>query len=326
MTVERLGVNGMTPELKQTYDRTLLDVALQELVAVLYGEKRNIPARGGKSVEFRRFEKIAIGSHVLTNEGSYPAETQATISTVAVTISQYGAWSKISDLLEVQGFDPVIDEFASKYGIHAAEVLDTVAFDELITTTTTQYAGAATVVGTSGAGAVGSGLYVNAAELLEMRRTLRRNNARPYSIEGKKVYPVFIHPDNAKDLFEDPDIVKAFESAGDRGKDNPMFTGVLGDWMGMRFVETTNLRVLSSYGMSGADTYHVLMCGQQAYGVTELDALQMRTIIHPRGSGGHTDPLEQYSTVGWKGAFATRILNNSWIGLIYCASSRSNAA
>ena len=326
MAVERIGLAGMLPELKQTYDRRLLEVALQNLVAIQYGQKKGIPARGGKSIEFRRFEKMVVGTHVLANEGSMPAETMASIGAVAATISQYGAWSKLSDLLEVQGFDPVVAEFIDAYAIHAAEVLDTVAFDELITTTTTQYAGPATVVGTSGAGAVGSGNYVSAAELLELRRTLRRNNARPFTEGGKQFYAVYVHPDNEKDLFEDPDIVKAFESAAPRAGDNPMFTGQLGDWMGLRFHSTTNLRLLSSYGMSGADVYHVVMCGQQAYGVVDLDAMQMQSIVHPRGSGGHTDPLEQYSTIGWKTAFATKILNNSWLGLLYCASSRSNSA
>lgn len=322
MTVERIGVNGMSAELKQTYDRRLLSVAIQNLVAANYGSKKYIPANGGKSVEFRRFEKVAVGSHVLT-EGTHPAETQATVSAVAATVSQYGAWLKVSDLLQVQGFDPVIGELTDKMGIHAAEVIDTIVWDNLLTSTVTQYAGGATVVGTSGAGAVGSGNYLNAAELLRMKRTLRRQNARPV-VDGKFV--VMLHPDNSKDLFEDPDIVKTFTEAHSPGADNPMVSGVLGDWNGLRFVETTNCRIDASNGMSGADVYNVVMVGAEAYGVTELSAMQMRTIIHPLGSGGHTDPLEQYSTVGWKHAMASVILNNNWMALLYCASSRSNAA
>ena len=96
--------------------------------------------------------------------------------------------------------------------------------------------------------------------------------------------------------------------------------------MGIDFVETNNLRVRSSYGMSGADVYEIIMMGDEFYGVTELSALSARTIIHPLGTGGHTDPLEQYSTIGWKAALAAIVLNNSFGGIIYCASSRSNAA
>ena len=324
MAIELIGVAGMTPEIKQTYDRILLSTAETDTVFLKYGVKKPIPARGGKSIEFRRFERITItaGSYTLT-EGTPPTVTQATISSVAGTISQYGQYSQLSDVLETQAFDPVIAEFARAYGMAMGEGLDIVVRNALSAATTLQYADTAHQVGTSGTGSVGSGNYLDAAELTELKRTLRRNGARAYA-DGKFI--CFVHPDNTKDLFEDPDISDSFQFAKERGEANPLFTGLLGDWMGIRFVETNNLRLRTSYGMSGADIYEVIMMGAEFYGISELSALSARTIIHPRGSGGHTDPLEQYSTVGWKAALAATILNNSFGGIIYVASSRSNAA
>ena len=321
MAVELIGVGGMSNELKQTYDRLLLSVAELDTVYMKYGVKKPIPARGGKSIEFRRFEKIGItaGSYTLT-EGTNPLETQATISAVSATISQYGQFAKISDLLETQAFDPIIAEYTEKFGIGMGEGLDIVVRDGLSAATTLQYADAAIQVGTSGTGAVGSGNYIDAAELLEFRRTLRRNGAR--QIGGR--YICFLHPDNTKDLFEDPDITDSFMQARERGGDNPMFTGRLGDWMGVSFVETNNLRIRTSYGMSGADVYEVLIFGDEFYGVTELSANSARTIIHNKETEG--GPLEMYSTIGWKAALAAVILNNNFGGILYCASSRSNAA
>ncbi len=324
MAMELIGAAGMTNEMMQFYDKKLLSVAMMNLVFYNYGEKRPIPPRGGKSIQFRRFEKFTVtaGSYTLT-EGTPPSVTNGTVSAVTATISQYGQYSQLSDLLETQAYDPIIAEFTEKFGIAMAEGIDIVVRDIVDATTTIQYAGAATVVGTSGAGAVGSGLWLNAAELIEARRTLRRANAKPLS-DGK--YVCIIHPDNAKDLFEDPDIVAAFQHAAQPGGANPLFTGVLGDWMGIRFVETSNLNILASNGMSGADIYEVVLLGKEAFAVTELSALAARTIIHPRGTGGHTDPLEQYSTIGWKAALAAVILNQNFLLKIYCASSRSNAA
>jgi len=316
---------SITSELKQTYDRILLSVAEKDTVFMKYGTKKPIPARGGKSIEFRRFEKFILptGSFILT-EGSPPAVTNATISTVAVTISQYGQWSQITDVLEVQSYDPLIAEYAEKYGIAMAEALDEICYEEFSNCTNTQYADAGTAVATGGgATTVGSGMYLDAAEINEMKRTLRRAGARTVA-DGK--YICFVHPDNTKDLFEDPDIVDAFQYAMPRGGENPMFSGVLGDRMGVRFVETNNLRVRTSYGLSGADIYEVIMIGAEAYGVTELSAMSARTIIHPKGTGGHTDPLEQYSTVGCKAALGVKILNNEFMGLIYVNSSKATAA
>lgn len=319
MAVEMLGAAGMTNEMKQFYDRKLLTVAEVDLVYMKYGVKRPIPARGGKSIEFRRFEKIdaTVGSYTLT-EGTMPTETQATVGNVAATISQYGAFIKVSDLLETQAFDPVIAEFTQAFGLQMSEVLDGTVRNALSSATTVQYADSAARVGTSGTGAVGSGQYLTAAELMEFKRTLRRNGAR--TVNG--AYVCLIHPDNTKDLMEDPDIRDDF-----RWTDGAAIKeGKIGRWMGIDFVETNNLRIRSSYGMSGADVYEVVMFGQEFYGITELSALSARMIVHPRGSGGHTDPLEQYSTVGWKAALAARILNDNFGGIIYCASSRSNAS
>jgi len=324
MAMELIGAAGMTEELRKYYDMKMLMTAVPNFVFMNYGEKRPIPPRYGKCINFRRFERITVtaGSYTLT-EGTPPTETNATVSKVEATISQYGQYSKLSDVLETQAIDPILSEYAEAYGVAMAEGLDIVVRDIVDAGTTIQYADSATVVGTSGAGAVGSGNNLDAAEILEAVRTLKRNNAKPV-VDGKFV--CIIHPDNTKDLFEDSDITDSFIHAGNRGDNNPMFTGVLGDWMGVRFVETTNLKVNPSYGMSGADVYEVVMLGKEAYGISELSALSAKMVIHPRGTGGHTDPLDQYGTVGWKAALACTILNNDFLVVIMCASSRVTAA
>jgi len=310
-------IGDLTNELKQFYDKKLLSRAERDNIFINYGVKKPIPPRGGKSIEFRRFEKIVntyVASYTLA-EGSAPAETTMTVSNVTATISQYGQYAKVSDILQLQGYDPVLAEFSDIFAISMAEGLDVAVRDTLSAATTIQYADTAHQVGTSGTGSVGSGNYLDAAELLEARRTLRRNGARP-------PYVCVIHPDNSKDLMEDPDIRDDFRYVSPEN----IRAGNIGQWMGIQFVETNGLRVRSSYGMSGADTYEVLMFGQEFYGITELSAQNARMIIHPLGSGGHSDPLEQYSTVGWKAALAAVILNNSYGVIINCASSRSNSA
>lgn len=309
-------------ELKQTYDRALLMRARKDIVFETYGVKKPIPPRGGKSVEFRRFEAINVteGSYTLL-EGTPPLATSGSVSNVQATISQYGQWSELTDILNLQAFDPIAAEYAEAYGEAMAEGRDTVVRAELSNATTIQYADSATVVATSGAGAVGSGNYLDAAELLEAKRTLRRVNAKPATGNN---FVCFIHPDNTKDLFEDADIVEAFQHAANRGGDNPLFTGVLGDWMGITFVETTNLKVHSSYGMSGADVYEVIVAGREAYGVTDLTAQAAKLYI--QAAGGVSDPLEQKSTIGWKCAMAAKILNNDFLVLVNVASSKTPSA
>lgn len=320
MAYELIGVGGMTVQLKQTYDRMLLERALPALVHQRYGMQRNIPRGGGKSIEFRRMETIAATTTALV-EGTHPAATNATFSNVAATVSQYGQFSQISDLLQFQGFDPVIAEYAENFGEAMGDSLDQVVRNVIVAGTTIQYAStAATRTGASG---VGSGMYLDSAEIREVVNTLKRNNAKTI-VDGKFI--CILHPDVTRDLFADSDVVNAFKDAAPRDGSNPLFTGMLGDYMGVRFVETTNAKIWASLGLSGADVYACLFIGNNAYGVSELDALQSRTIIHPLGSGGHTDPLEQYSTVGWKAAITAVILNQSFIARVEVNASRTTAA
>src|SRR3990167_5738822 len=113
----------MSLELKQTYDRELLERALPRLVHANWGMKKPIPAKGGKSVEFRRMEAIAASTTALT-EGTPPSVTNATFSSVSCTISQYGQYAQVSDLLEVQGFDPVLEEYVQNFGEAIGDSLD----------------------------------------------------------------------------------------------------------------------------------------------------------------------------------------------------------
>ena len=54
--------------------------------------------------------------------------------------------------------------------------------------------------------------------------------------------------------------------------------------------------------------FATLVLGKNAYGVTEVTGGGLQTIVKPRGSGGTADPLDQRSTVGWKGIRTAKIL------------------
>lgn len=320
MAVERLGIAGMTVELKQTYDRLLLERALPELVHQNFGVIKDIPARGGKSIEIRKMERITLNTTALV-EGTAPAQTVATFSKVECTISQYGMFSKLSDILDTQAFDPVLSEYSENYGEVMGEVLDTIVREVIVAGTTIQFASVAATLGS--ATGVGSGMFLNSAEIREAVNTIKRANIKPLQ-SGK--YVMILHPDVTRDLFSDTNIVNAFQHAGERGGRNPLFTGDIGDYMGVTFVETTKAKVQSSLGLSGADVYNCLLIGREAYAVTKLSAQQARVIVHPASQGGHTDPLEQYSTVGWKAAIGAVILDQNALVNVKVNSSRSLSA
>ena len=75
-------------------------------------------------------------------------------------------------------------------------------------------------------------------------------------------------------------------------------------------------------GSQGCAVYGCLFLGKGAYGVVDLSE-GTEVIVKPRGSSGTADPLDQRSSVGWKGIHAAAILYDEYIVRVECGSSYS---
>ena len=75
-------------------------------------------------------------------------------------------------------------------------------------------------------------------------------------------------------------------------------------------------------GKDGLAVYGCLFVGKGAYGVVDLSE-GTEVIVKPRGSSGTADPLDQRSSVGWKGIHAAAILYDEYIVRVECGSSYS---
>ena len=75
-------------------------------------------------------------------------------------------------------------------------------------------------------------------------------------------------------------------------------------------------------GKNGCAVYGCLFIGKGAYGVVDLSE-GTEVIVKPRGSSGTADPLDQRSSVGWKGIHAAAILYDEYMVRVECGSSYS---
>lgn len=315
-----LTYDTFTAEQRKFYDSLLLDRALPNIPHAQYGVKKSIPARMGKSIDFRRFELIdsAPSSVTALTEGTAGAAATPSISNVVATISQYGRHVELTDMLEEQAIDPMVTELTEVMGEQAGIDIDTVIRDVLVAGSSVQYASTAL-----SRGQVGSGMFFNSAEIREALRTLRRNNAR--TVEDNK-FIVFVHPDTWSDLLNDSDFKNFGQHAQPRDASNVLVSGDATDYLGMRFVMTSRAKVYASLGLSGADVYATVIVGNQAYGVTELDTQNLRTYYEPLGSAGAGDPLHQRSTLGFKCAFAAVRLNENFLLRVEHVTTAKQAA
>ena len=142
---------------------------------------------------------------------------------------------------------------------------------------------------------------------------LKKMNAP--KIDGK--YICIIHPSVAFDLRQDEAWLAAHQYAGT----TELYSGEIGELHGVRFVETTEAKIWKE-GKDGCAVYACLFLGKGAYGVVDLSE-GTEVIVKPRGSSGTADPLDQRSSVGWKGIHAAAILYDEYMVRVECGSSYS---
>lgn len=294
------GANTLSAEMKTFYDMTLIDEASASLVHDQFGQKRPIPKNGGKSIEFRKFSPLPKALTALT-EGVTPVGKRLDVTAITATVSQYGDYIQMSDVLDLTALDNVILESTKLIGKQAGSTLDTITRDIIVAGTNVNYcpkivSGAETAV--TGRSGLNLTSKLTAKVVKKVVAKLRGQNAP--TIGGK--YVAIIHPYVAYDLMNDPEWIDAHKYA------NPtnLYEGEIGELAGVRFVETTEAKIWNdttcpSDGASGHyAVYATLFLGEGAYGVTEITGGGLETIIKQKGSAGSADPLNQRATVGWK--------------------------
>ena len=311
--VNYTGSSTLTAEMKIFYDMTLIDEATSNLVHDQFGQKRPIPANGGKTIEFRKFAPLAKATTPLT-EGVTPDGKSLSVSTITATVNQYGDFVTQTDVLELTSLDNTILEATKLLGRQAGLTLDTIVRDVLNSGTNVTYC---PKVANGTETAVTSRANLDATSQLTVKviqqvvAKLRGQNAP--TIGGK--YVAIIHPYVAYDLMRDPEWIDAHKYA------NPtnLYEGEIGEIAGVRFVQTTEAKVYDG------GVFSTLILGEGAYGVTEITGGGLQTIVKQKGSAGTADPLDQRSSVGWKAIKTAEILIENYLVRIESKSATFSA-
>jgi N4-gp56 family major capsid protein len=309
----------LPPEIRQSYERRLLQRFRTTTVFNRFGLQRSIPRRGGVNLSFRRMEiirPVAVASTSWPSDATYTAATgtlltEGTFHTptvvaswaeVTATVRQYGQAAYISHLNIHQAIDEQVSEYVDNFSESMGELLDLVTRDVLLQGTNVLYAN-----GKTSASAITSGDFLNLAELRRAKRTLKRANARPLE-DGKFV--VIGHPDTTYDLESDTNITNVWTQGGGLGKESDYWKVTFKDLpLGFRYYESSIVPITRASGYG--DVYNTFVLGEEAYGQVKLDAIPARVITHMPGTSGVSDPLDQVATIGWKASSAAVILNQA---------------
>lgn len=291
------GVNALTAEQHTYYQDAMLERLIPELIWTKFGEKKNIPKRKGATTNFRRLNSLDVVTTALT-EGVTPDGVNLDITPINATVREYGNWTKISEFINLAGFDPLMTEVAELMGENAGESIDVIVRDVVSAGTNVMYAGGKTSRAT-----IAATDTITALDILKARRTLKRNKAKQIRLpNGGTDYVALVHTDVAMDLMQLDEWKKAnVENATSDFRD-----GSIGRLYGIRFYEVDNGVIFQGAGEAGADVYGTIFLGRGAYGIPDIEgSVKPDIIVHPAGSAGSADPLNQFNTVAWKCAFTT---------------------
>jgi len=83
---------------------------------------------------------------------------------------------------------------------------------------------------------------------------------------------------------------------------------------GVKFIDTNNEVVQTAAGVSSANVYSSFIAGADAFGIITLAGQPgSRIIVKTSNDGDTSNPLNMFSTVGWKAYFVAKVLNSAWI-------------
>ncbi len=308
-------------EVNNFYDRALLERATPSLVHNRFAQVRDIPSNSGTNIiKFRRYGSLSANTTALS-EGVTPAGTSLSVTDMVATVSQYGDYVTLTDVVLMETYDPILTETAEILGEQAGDSLDQLCRDVLVAGASEQFASTATTVAT-----VASAMKLDRDEVKEAVRTLKNNNAKPVSqminpSTGYNTTPInrayigIVHPYTTYDLDDAVGWipVEKYPNKADVMQDE------IGSLAGVRFLESTN--AYTTDGTLVTTVYGTLIFGQNAYAQSRISGEALRNIVKPLGSAGTADPLDQRTTSGWKATYVAKVLNANFIVVIYHAVS-----
>ena len=329
-TTDFAGVNTLTPTMKTFYDTELLENHRDKLIFAQLGRKQGLPARHGKTIEWRKWNTLPLLDQL--TEGVIPTGKKLGMTSINVSLAQYGEYVAVTDQLQLHALDDVIAGAVQELGAAGGKTHDILVRDVLKTGTNILYADAysgttyqstptskATLIY-----AINTSHYTCnlTPDMINKAVTnLVVGGADPFS--GGK-YVAVIHPHVAYDLRKHPDWLEAHKYA----RPEEIYNGEIGELHGVRFIQSNLAPIIKSTTDSDAiATYKTMFFGKDAFGVIDPEGAGMETIVKSKEQAG--GPLNQFSTIGCKFEIAAKILYQErmvtvWSGSSYSGSDSEN--
>lgn len=323
------------------YDKLMLERLVAETVLYPMVEKRPIPKGTGTTINMNRYTNFPTSTTILPlTEGEVPTQAYLSGSAVTATLKQFGNWTPVSDLLEMTSFSNVIKETVDVMADNAAVTVDSVIYLRMLSDNTydetpasaqtgsTWFFGKsggfssiylsadglvisafATLYATLSAAEASDGHTLDLDKISRMAAKLAANNCKPFD-DG--YYKLYTHPKCTSYIRRTAEWAtwQAYTRPGVLDK------GLVGVAHGVKIYESTIpldvvARTSAPWAASVSGVWNVIW-GKGGVAVTELSGEgKPQVIVKAANKFDTTNPLNQWSTIGWKVTLTAKVLNKN---------------
>lgn len=290
----------LAPGIFTYYEKVFLKRAKGDMILAQGAQKRTRPANQGRTVNFTRMNAIATVTTPL-GELSNPTTCPINLSTVSMTLSEYGLTTFTSRLASLISIDAGMAETVMAMGQNMGETLNELVGNEL--KNGTSYFGNGHNVASFTAGDT-----LDACDVRQIVRTLELAKTLKYE-DG--LYLGKTDPYNKYNFTADTTWVAAKQYSDIKD----LYTGEMGELYGVRFL--LNPYVIS--GIEAASTasstvvrFYSFIHGRESFGTYDLekDTPKLYILANPVDTNS---PAGRVSVVSWAGSYACKVLNSSWV-------------
>lgn len=270
------------------------------------GTQEEIDRYSGQVLSTWRPIPVAAQTTALT-EGSAPADITISTNTYSATLQQYGAFVKISDLLEVTGRSSMMDVATKVLGYNAALTLDTVTLNVILAAWTVLYANNKT------AATIDAGDVITAQQIRRLRRIFQAKDVMPGDDD---LYNWIMHPDQIYDLDIDDKVggtLDVMRRAMGGDQSDGIWTGEITRLAGFRILSSSNIPLTQ---VNGVTVYQSLAGGPDALLNVDVESMPFSLFVSPASNVNAANPLGQVGTVGWKATYAASDISDGIRGFI----------
>ena len=231
----------LEPGLKTYYDTELLENSREKRIYAQFGMRQPLPKNRGKTVEWRKWKTLPPALKALV-EGVNPKGRKMGEIAITKTISQHGDYVEKTDVLDLHFYDNVGQAITEELGSAAAQTMDLLIRNELLTGTNVMVAD---TIGDNNAVTENSvrwkltGNSFLTPDMVAQAATKLEADKAPM-LDGR-YYVGVIHPYAKYDLRKSEYWTEVHEYAAVE----EIFNGEIGELHGVRFMTTTNAPIFA---------------------------------------------------------------------------------